>query len=226
MAYPNGEVPLSKLVHLGANFWLPPGTAARWLWFVAEGKRRFNVTFRITPDRDGLGGWNAYRPLSAQILYRKHYGNMAAVARYSSHGGFYQGQEVFAIDVDNWASVPWSDFVALCREAGFRTNFVVPTERWHIGDFNDPWTAPAFTGGSSTPEIPKPIIPEDDEMYLYKQVQGELVAYILWIPGRAKYQVTRDVNQANRWAVLVGKDAKLISDEAVGELINISGLFT
>lgn len=162
MAYPNGEVPLSALVHLGANFWLPPGTAARWLWLVAEGKRRFGVTFRITPDRDGLGGWNAYRPLSAQILYRKHYGNMAAVPKFSSHGGYYQGREVFAIDVDNWSSVRWPNFQQLCAEAGFRTDFVIPTERWHIGDFNNPWVVPAFAGGgNSAPPTPKPTPPTD-----------------------------------------------------------------
>ncbi|QDH48063.1 endolysin [Microbacterium phage Pavlo] len=160
MAYPNGEVPFNKLVHLGANFWLPPGTAARWAWFVREGIRRFGVTFRITPDRDGLGGWNAYRPLSAQILYRNKYGNMAAVPRYSSHGGWYRNQEVFAIDVDNWMVVPWASFAALANEAGFRVNFVSPEERWHIGDFNNPWVVPAFTI-PATPEINV----EDDSMH-------------------------------------------------------------
>lgn len=165
MSYPNGQVPFSVLVHLGANFWLPPGTAARWRWFVREGQRRFGVTFRITPDRDSLGGWNAYRPLSAQILYRKHYGNMAAVAGFSSHGGFYRGQEVFAIDVDNWSAVRWADFVQLCREAGFRTDFVVPQERWHIGDFNNPWVIPAFAADPTpTPTPNRPL--EDDEMLM------------------------------------------------------------
>lgn len=159
MAYPNGQVPFSVLVYLGANFWLPPGTAARWAWFVREGYRRFGVTFRITPDRDGLGGWNAYRPLAAQILYRKRYGQGAAPAGKSSHGGWYQNQEVFAVDVDNWMVVPWKDFAALAHEAGFRTNFVSPEERWHIGDFNNPWVVPAFT-------LPPTIrVQEDDEMY-------------------------------------------------------------
>lgn len=159
MAYPNGEVPFNKLVHIGANFWLPPGTAARWAWFVREGIRRFGVTFRITPDRDGLGGWNAYRPLSAQILYRKKYGNMAAAPGYSSHGGWYRNQEVFAVDVDNWMVVPWASFAALANEAGFRVNFVSPEERWHIGDFNNPWVIPAF---AAPPAIR---VQEDDEMY-------------------------------------------------------------
>lgn len=149
MAYANGQVPLSVLIHLGANFWLPPGTASRWLWFVEQGKARFGVTFRITPDRDGLGGWNAYRPYSAQVLYKKHYGNKAAAPGGSSHGGFFGGREVFAIDVDNWASVSWASFSGLAAEAGFRTNFVTPTERWHIGDFNNPWIVPAFAAGNS-----------------------------------------------------------------------------
>lgn len=153
MAYPNGQVPFSVLIHLAANFWLPPGTAARWAWFVREGKRRFGVTFRITPDRDGLGGWNAYRPLAAQILYRKKYGQGAAVAGKSSHGGWYNNQEAFAIDVENWADVKWEDFVALANEAGFRTNFVTPIERWHVGDFNDPWTVPAGMEEDDMPTV-------------------------------------------------------------------------
>lgn len=154
MAYANGQVPFSVLVHLGANFWLPPGTAARWLWFVAEGKRRFGVTFRITPDGDGNGGWNAYRPYAAQVLYKKKYGNMAAEPGKSSHGGFYRGQEVFAIDVDNWASVSWANFTRLANEAGFRVDFVSPREQWHIGDFNNPWVVPAFAGGATPTPTP------------------------------------------------------------------------
>ena len=144
MAYANGRIPLNLLFHLGANFYLPIGTAARWLWFVAEGKRRFGVVFRITGDGDGLGGWNAYRPYDAQVAYKRKYGQWAASAGTSSHGGTWGGREVFAIDVDNWAAVPWAQFVALASEAGFRTNFVTPTERWHIGDFNNAWDVPAF----------------------------------------------------------------------------------
>lgn len=169
MAYPNGEVPFNVLVHLGANFWLPPGTAARWAWFVREGIRRYGVTFRITPDRDGLGGWNAYRPLSAQILYRKYYGNMAAMPKFSSHGGWYRNQEVFAIDVDNWSAVSWNQFASLANEAGFRVNFVSPEERWHIGDFNNPWAIPAFAAAPATPTT----VPEDEEMYSV-QVNGKI----------------------------------------------------
>lgn len=168
MAYPNGEVPLHKLVHLGANFYLPPGTAARWRWLAAEGKRLHGVTFRITPDRDGLGGWNAYRPLDAQYRYRAHYGVMAAVPRFSSHGGFYQGQEVFAIDVDNWSAIRWAQFVELCARAGFRTNFVKPEERWHIGDFNNPWVVPSNLYPEEAAPPLTPNLSEEDEMKLYR----------------------------------------------------------
>lgn len=148
MPYPNGQVPLDKLVHLGGLIYLPPGTAARWLWVVAEGKRRWGVTFYITPaSARGWDGWNGYRPLDAQKKYRNAFGQMAAVPGHSSHGGFYGGQEVFAIDVANWGAVTWSRFSGLMAEAGLRTNFVSPEERWHVGDFNNPWVIdPRFIG--------------------------------------------------------------------------------
>ncbi|MFK4760290.1 hypothetical protein ACI3KS_05080 [Microbacterium sp. ZW T5_45] len=166
MSYKNGEIPLDKLVHLGANHYLPPGTAARWLWFVAEGQKRFGVTFRITPDRDGLGGWNAYRPRAAQAAYKKALGSRAAAVGYSTHGGVVGGAVVFAIDVDNWQAVPWANFRDLANEAGFRTDFVSPSERWHIGDFNDGWVIPAFT--QATPVATAPDLSEEDDMQLIR----------------------------------------------------------
>lgn len=155
MPYPNGQVPLDKLVHLGGLIYLPPGTAARWLWVVAEGKRRWGVTFYITPaSARGWDGWNGYRPLDAQKKYRNAFGQMAAVPGYSSHGGFYGGQEVFAIDVANWGAVTWSRFSGLMAEAGLRTNFVNPEERWHVGDFNNPWVIdPKFGDDMSVEDI-------------------------------------------------------------------------
>lgn len=166
MAYANGRIPLSILVHLGANFYLPAGTAARWRWFVAEGQRRFGVTFRIAPDRDGLGGWNAYRPYDAQVRYKRALGMRAAEPGKSSHGGWFGGREVFAIDVDNWGAVRWADFVRLCQDAGFTVDFVSPQERWHIGDFNNPWVVPGFAGGSNPAPTPPTRSLEDDEMLM------------------------------------------------------------
>ena len=150
MAYANGQVPLHLLVKLGEQLYLPPGTAARWRWFVAEGKGRFGVTFRVTgPSSRGWDGWNCYRPLDIQRKYKNAFGQWAASPGYSSHGGFYQGREVFAIDVANWASVSWGNFTALANQAGFRVDFVSPREQWHIGDFNNPWIIPAFAAGNS-----------------------------------------------------------------------------
>jgi hypothetical protein len=159
--YANGEVPLSALIHVQNNIWLPAGTLARWNWVVQQGFAKYGVTLRITGQYSSAWNtWNGYRPLSAQILYKKEYGNLAATPRLSSHGGTYRGQEVFAIDVDNWRdlapgneSLAWARFVALMRLAGLTVDFVTPREQWHVGDFNNPWAVPAFASGGGGSHI-------------------------------------------------------------------------
>jgi hypothetical protein len=149
--FANGRIPESKLVSLGRGrngdgAWkhlAPPGTAARWNWMVATGRAKYGVTLRITP------GWNLFRPFDVQVLYRERLGIMAAMPGFSSHGGIFGGRDCQAIDVQNWgdlapgnANLAWARFVALCRLAGFRVDFVKPRETWHVGDF-DPWKVPA-----------------------------------------------------------------------------------
>ncbi|KAA0961197.1 hypothetical protein FQ142_10160 [Microbacterium sp. ANT_H45B] len=76
---------------------------------------------------------------------------MAAVPGTSSHGGKYQGREVFALDVANWQalargnpSLAWSRFVALMTIVGLTIDFLKPREQWYVGDFNPAWTVPTF----------------------------------------------------------------------------------
>lgn len=166
--YANGLVPFAVLVHITANIWLPPGTAARFAWAFDMAYQKYGIRLRFTPGRDGLGGWNGFRPLSAQKLYRKHYGIMAAVPGFSTHGGNVNGREVFAADIDNWAELGWARFAAIMRLAGLAVDFVKPREQWHVGDFNNPWWIPAFAsggGGSAVapPPAPKPAPPESEE---------------------------------------------------------------
>lgn len=152
MRYRNGEIPEYLLEELGSGWdqdglWkhlATPGTAVRWRWMVAAALQKYGVHLRITP------GWNVFRPLRMQFIYRERLGIMAAVPRTSSHGGEFNGRDCMAIDVQNWADLApgnvdlaWARFVALCRLAGFTTDFVTPRERWHIGDF-DPWNVPAW----------------------------------------------------------------------------------
>lgn len=143
--FANGRIPLSLLVHLGGEHYLPPGTAARWKWLQRVAYEKYGVWLIITV------GWNAYRPYDVQVDYKRWYGIMAAEPGKSSHGGTYGGRIVFAVDVNNWAALGWDRFVALCRLAGFTVDFVSPREQWHIGDFNDGWVVPA--GASTTPTI-------------------------------------------------------------------------
>lgn len=144
-SHANGRIPLDQLVHLGGDHYLPPGTAARWKWLQQAAWEKYGIWLVITP------GWNAYRPLNIQIVYKAKYGVMAAEAGKSSHGGTYGGQIVFAIDVQNWGALSWARFAALCRLAGFTVDFVKPKELWHIGDFNNGWTVPA--GAAEAPQI-------------------------------------------------------------------------
>ena len=81
-------------------------------------------------------------------------------------------------------------------------------------------------GGASSPAPPPTPAPiEEDEMYLYVQIQGQLTTWILWVPGRGKYQTTQDEKQALKWRALVGKDARILTDPEVAEFINVAGLF-
>lgn len=143
--YANGRIPLGRLVHLGGEHYLPPGTAARWKWLQRVAHEKYGVWLNITV------GWNAYRPFDVQVDYKRRYGNMAAEPGKSSHGGTFGGRIVFAADVNNWAALGWDRFVAVCRLAGFTVDFVSPREQWHIGDFNDGWAIPA--GSETTPTI-------------------------------------------------------------------------
>lgn len=173
MSYPNGRFPLHLFVHRGGNIYLSPSLNARWNEGVRLALEKYGVRLYITGDIDGLGGWNGYRPFEAQVRYRRHYGIMAAVEGTSSHGGLYQGREVFAADVANWQdlapgnrTLAWSRFVALMKIVGLTVDFVKPREQWHIGDFNPAWTAPVFGAVAVNPGTtnrPTPV-PEEDDM--------------------------------------------------------------
>lgn len=147
--YKNGRFPLSLFEHLGGNIYLPPATAARFRGFRQDIFDEVGVWIRITPDRSGLGGWNGYRPYDIQVNYKRVLGRLASAAGFSSHGGRYLLRDFFAFDVDNWAQVPWKVFTRLAKKWGLKTNFVLPTEKWHVGDPN-PWTMPNV-GGSAAP---------------------------------------------------------------------------
>lgn len=169
--FANGRIPESRLIALGRGrnsdgTWkhlAPPGTAARWNWLVATARAKYGVGLRVTP------GWNLFRPFDVQVLYRARLGMMAAQPGFSSHGGIFQGRDCMAIDVQNWGDLApgnsftaWARFIALCRMAGFRVDFVKPRETWHVGDF-DPWRVPDAAKGFRINPIHVPDL-EDDEM--------------------------------------------------------------
>lgn len=171
--YANGRYPLSMMVHLGGLHYLPPGTAARWRWLVQQAFEKYGVILIITP------GWNGYRPFDIQVQYKKELGQWAATPGLSSHGLIYGGKQVAAVDVHNWGVLGWARFMALCRLAGFTVDFVKPQELWHIGDFNDIWTVPAWLNDTTPIWKPAPPTPFYARSYGRSKKEKTMIAYQL-----------------------------------------------
>lgn len=178
--YANGRFPLEIMEHLGGDHYLPPGTAARWRWLVEQAWLKYGVLLRIT------WGWNGYRPYAIQVEYRNELGEWAAVPGYSSHGIVYSGQQVAAIDVDNWAVLGWGRFSALCRLAGFRVDFVSPQELWHIGDFNDIWNVPDWLSDQMPAWKPAPPLPYYARVYARRKKNRTMIAMRI-VDGRGHF---------------------------------------
>jgi hypothetical protein len=158
--YKNGEIPANLLVRRG-SFLLTAGTWAKWDALVADVKKRFNVTLRITDGVGVMKGTGAYRDRPMQRAVRVYYTKLgrpwqAAAEGTSSHGGEFKGQDALAVDVTNYFEIKYADFCAACRRAGFEPDYFdgkngKPLERWHIID-RDPYRVvgkPA--GGASRP---------------------------------------------------------------------------
>jgi hypothetical protein len=150
MAYPNGKIPLDKLVHLGGDHYLMPGTAIRWAGFVADVKAETGVTMRITPGPNGYRWYEAQVDAKKDACARGRCGD-AADPGDSSHGGQWRGTETCAIDVTNWADIPWKTFERLAEKWGFIVLFF-PWEKWHIIDPN-PWVTPSATGAGGAEDV-------------------------------------------------------------------------
>lgn len=221
--YANGQIPYTALVKFGAGFsngeayewWTSPASLARLNQLIRLGRDKYGVTLRVTP------GWNAYRPLDVQKRYRARLGIMAAVPGFSSHGGSLNGSDCLAFDIGNWAdlapgnpSLAWARFVALCKAAGFTTDFVKPREQWHTGDFN-PWAAPSFASVVIKPHTTsKPDAAEEEDDMKSKYSFGHrnesgygdewmLVGADLKGPGaQVGFLTTTDAKKATAWGRL------------------------
>lgn len=180
MSYANGQYPLHLFIHRGGNLYFTPSLNARWNEMVRLGVEKYGVRLFITGDIDGLGGWNAYRPIGPQRNYRRHYGIRAAEPGFSSHGGKFRGQEVFALDISNVnalapgnQSLANARLTALARAVGLTVNFVTPTEWWHVGDFNPAWTVPSFGAVAVNPDTTnRPTVPKEDDDMLMLTLHG------------------------------------------------------
>jgi hypothetical protein len=224
--YQNGRAPLSELVKLGDQHYLPTGTAARWKEMQRLAWEKYGVWLLISP------GWNAYRPLNIQVQYREELGIWAAVPGYSSHGLVYLGRDCAAIDVFNWRSLApgneilaWSRFVALCRLVGFTVDFVTPREQWHIGDF-DPFTIPAFASIVINPDTTATPVPEEDEMQAPIIAGRDTDGAVFSIPMGGKVWQYPDVDTYNRHrgtlAVLKEKGWPVVVPPALAEVVMVN----
>lgn len=177
MAWKNGYIPEGDLVvfRRGRNntdgdwYWgLTPATYARHLALV---KRARDRTGRVLEPGDG---WSTVRPMPAQVIARRIYGNGAAVPGTSSHGGFWEGQETLAIDYSNWLWVYNGNrnaFYEDCRAVGLSPGMIeprrgYPDEPWHVIDLNPRSAVPAFDG--VTPFIPEGADMDISELYNWR----------------------------------------------------------
>ncbi len=170
--YRNGDIPANLLVRRG-NFLLTAGTWAKWDALVADVKRRFNVTLRITDGVGVMKGTGAYRDRPMQRAVKAYYTKLgrpwqAAAEGTSSHGGEFKGQDALAVDVTNYFEISYADFCAACRRAGFEPDYFdgkngKPLERWHIID-RDPYRVVGKPAGGNATPLPKPApVPEEEE---------------------------------------------------------------
>lgn len=195
MTYPNGEVPLNKLVREGEHYFFP-GTHARWKELQRRVHADTGVWLYITP------GPNAYRGLAEQKRMRQELGVNAAVPGRSSHGGLWTGQtkghsglptwvtnrESGAIDIGNWFEVPWDVLTKHARAVGFIPDIVVPTEKWHFVDLN-PWQVPTFGAAA---DVQEDDMFEDKDRALLEQIRGELRELL---PGKAGVRYQGETNK-------------------------------
>ncbi|AWY05878.1 endolysin [Microbacterium phage Pioneer3] len=214
-AYANGRYPLGLFVHRGGDLYLSPSLNARWNEAVRLALEKYGVRLYITgPSGRGWDGWNGYRPYDIQVKYKKEFGQWAASAGTSSHGGVYRGQEVFALDVANWGSLApnnltlaWSRFVAIMRLVGLTTDFVSPREQWHVGDFNNAWVVPRFGAISVNPSTTALPEQEDDDMrplYVMDDVDGNgRPGWALLNPRTGKVTVMTAIDES--WATVAQK---------------------
>lgn len=151
----------------GERFRSTPATIARWNALVADVKKHEGVTLTIT------SGPNAYRDYDQQVAMRRKHGLGAATPGTSSHGGFWEGRDTMAIDVNNWAVLGQAKFYSYARKHGFSPGLISTSrgyarnEPWHIVDLH-PWTMPAGTSGNETNQNQK----DEEEMprgFYYKK---------------------------------------------------------
>lgn len=159
--FANGRIPATMLKWFtsgGEKFRATPATIARWNALVADVKKREGITLTIT------SGPNAYRDYNQQVAMRKKHGLGAATPGTSSHGGFWEGRDTMAIDVNNWAALGQAKFYSYARKHGFSPGLISTSrgyarnEPWHIVCLN-PWTMPAGTTGDTS----KPAQAEEEE---------------------------------------------------------------
>lgn len=224
--YRNGDIP-DHLLERRGNFLLTAGTWAKWDALVADVFARFGVTLRITDGVGVMKGTGAFRTRLMQRAVKRYYTALgrpwqAATEGTSSHGGEFKGEDALAVDVNNYWAIPYDEFKAACRRAGFEPDYFdgrdgKPLERWHIIDRQPYRRVAAPSAEESTPVI-LPVEEENEEDTM------KVFGYIR--PGKDKrtYYVTMDfagglwdefvtndtdyaVSVANKW----GNGAPLLS---------------
>lgn len=229
--YRNGFVDESLLVIFQRGW---NSTDGDWYWGLTPAayarhqallKRAFSRTERWLSPSDG---WGTYRPFTAQVKARQIYGNGAAVPGTSSHGMYWEGRQVSAVDYSNWGWVyeqfggsSRAEFYADCRAVGLEPGMIsedrgYPDEPWHVVD-PDPW-GPVPAGGEA---VPLPVVEEPKVEYDMIAVTCPTLLegwMFLLAPGYVK---NAPGDQAHNYASITsGKYATLTRDEMIWEMWN------
>jgi len=176
------------------------------------------------------------------VKYRAVWGNGAAVAGTSSHGGLWEGQQTLATDYGNWADAyarfgGQAAFYADCRAVGLTPGLIskargYPEEPWHVIDL-DPW-APAPAGTTASPfnleEFLMSLTP-DEQQEILREIRN-LSAQVLgtggFTPSIAGRVISIDeVTAATKSRVenldrqVTGADGAFVKENVVQRLIDL-----
>ncbi|WP_442575859.1 hypothetical protein ACSBPH_01530 [Microbacterium sp. F51-2R] len=218
--YKNGYIPVDLLVSVGSG----EDSYGRYDWLLSPSTAaKHEALLKRNPRLRPSAGFSCYRPYAWQVKYRAVWGNGAAWAGTSSHGGLWEGKQTLAIDYGNWAYCYGNRdgrdtpdkrdaFFADCRAVGLSPNLICPArgypdEPWHVIDL-DPW-APT-TAGTVTGLVPEAKKARAGMATVYVNVDTKVFALAGDGVGKAAWLEFTDQQLANNLVAFHGISQKAV----------------